>query len=53
MTNKAPQKHETIAVTEEQVRDLLAEGPLVRAELERRIAKMREVRFEERFPRTK
>lgn len=53
MTTKGPKKYETIAVTEEQVRELLAEGRLVRAELERRIAKMHEVSFEQRFSRAK
>jgi len=43
----------TIVLTGKQVRELLAEGRLVRAELERRIAKMHEVSIEQRFSRAK
>ena len=49
MTTESRQKYETIAVTEEQVRELLAEGRLVRAELEKRIEKMRRLTAEQRF----
>jgi hypothetical protein len=49
VTTKDPKKYETIAVTEEQVRELLAEGRLVRAELEKRIEKMHRLTVEQRF----
>lgn len=53
MTTKARQKYETVALTEEQVRELLAEGRLVRAELEKRIEKMQRLTIEERFGRAR
>lgn len=55
VTTKNPQKYEPIVLTKEQVRELLAEGRLGRAELERRIAKMHEnnISFEQRFSKAK
>lgn len=44
-----PKKSETVVLTQAQVRELLAEGRLVRAELEKRIAKMHRLTIEERF----
>lgn len=49
MTTKDRKKYETVALTQAQVRELLAEGKLVRAELEKRIAKMHQLTFEQRF----
>lgn len=43
----------TVALTPAQVRETLAEGRLVRAELEKRIAKMHELTVEERFAKAK
>lgn len=42
-------KRDTIVLTQTQVRELLTEGRLVRAELERRIAQMHKLSFEQRF----
>jgi hypothetical protein len=53
VTTQNRSQYETIAVTEEQVRELLAEGRLVRAELEKRIEKMHRVTVEQRFERVR
>lgn len=55
MTTKSPPKYEPIVLTKEQVRELLAEGRLGRAEMERRLAKMHEnnISFEQRFSKAK
>lgn len=47
--SKKPSPHGTVALTTAQIRELLAEGRLVRAELEKRAAKMQQVSIEQRF----
>lgn len=49
MTTKKDQNRGTVALTTEQVRELLAEGRLARAELEKRVERMHQLTFEERF----
>ena len=43
------QKPETVVLTHEQVRELLAEGRLCREDLEKRVEKMHRTTLEERF----
>lgn len=49
MPKKPSKLQPTVALTEAQVRECIAEGVLVRAELEKRIAKMHELTIEQRF----
>ena len=42
-------KPETVVLTREQIRELLAEGRLVREELEHRVEKMHRLTLEARF----
>lgn len=49
MTVKKQPQRDTVALTDAQVRELLAEGRLVRAELEKRVEKMHRLTVEQRF----
>lgn len=49
VTVKKKPSRDTVALTDDQVRELLAEGRLVRAELEERIAKMHRISLEARL----
>lgn len=48
-TTRKRAKPETVVLTREQVRELLTEGRLVRAELEQRVEKMHRLTLEERL----
>jgi hypothetical protein len=47
--DEVPQPRGTVVLTREQVRELLAEGRLCRAEVEKRIERMERLTLEERF----
>jgi hypothetical protein len=49
VTSAKKPPRDTVVLTNAQVRELLAEGRLVRAELEKRIAKMHQVSLEARL----
>jgi len=49
VSTRKRQKAETVVLTHEEIRACLAEGRLVRAELEKRIEKMHQISIEQRF----